>query len=243
MPTLDGGTPTGLPEAPSDLTVIETIILLAQQQLQDMTGQTWGPDILIPYINLAVNEIITLKPDAYPVTKVIALVAGATQTLDDTAIELLDIVCNMGTNGATPGRAITSLDRQSVDFLFPDWQTATVGSVVLFYMKDDRNPKYFYTFPPMAAASPMPQIKLIQSEIPADISAVDDDFPLDASYIPATVDYIIFRALAEPTTIAGAMEKAKIYMNKFYQNIGIKQAVEKTIEKKEAGTGNVSNSQ
>ena len=234
MPTLDGGNASGLPFPATDLTVVQTILLLAGQQLQDLTAQTWPPSKLIPYINLGVNEIVTLKPEAYPVTLVILLVAGATQTLDDNAIELLDMICNMGTDGLTPGKSITVLDRQSVDYLLPDWQTATPGSVVQFYMKDERNPKYFYTFPPMAAAAQMPHVKLIQSEIPDAISTPLDDFPLDASYVPAAVDYTIFRALAESTTIPGAMEKAKIFMAKFYQDIGIKTQMEKEIDAKEA---------
>ena len=234
MPTPDGGNASGLPFPATDLTVVQTILLLAGQQLQDLTAQTWPPSKLIPYINLGVNEIVTLKPEAYPVTLVILLVAGATQTLDDNAIELLDMICNMGTDGLTPGKSITVLDRQSVDYLLPDWQTATPGSVVQFYMKDERNPKYFYTFPPMAAAAQMPHVKLIQSEIPDAISTPLDDFPLDASYVPAAVDYTIFRALAESTTIPGAMEKAKIFMAKFYQDIGIKTQMEKEIDAKEA---------
>lgn len=234
MPTLDGGNAQGLPYPAAGLTVVQTILLLAGQQLQDLTAQTWPPSKLIPYINLGVNEIATLKPESYPITLVMPLVAGATQTLDDNAIELLDMICNMGTDGNTPGNAITVLDRESMDFLYPDWQTATAGSVVQFYMKDERNPKYFYTFPPMAATTPMPHVKLIQSEIPDAISTPLDDFPLDASYVPATVDYIIFRALAESTTIPGAMEKAKTFMAKFYQDIGIKTQKEKEVEAKEA---------
>jgi hypothetical protein len=236
MPTLDGGNASGLPFPATGLTVVQTILLLAGQQLQDLAAQTWPPSSLIPYLNLGVNEIVTLKPEAYPVTLVMPLVAGATQTLNDDAIELLDMVCNMGTDGATPGRAISVIERQSIDFLFPDWQTAVPGSVVQFYMKDDRNPKFFYTFPPMAPAAQMPQVKLIQSEIPPAINTPLDDYPLDASYVPAIIDYIIFRALAESTTIPNAMEKAKIFMAKFYQDIGIKTKAEKEVNAKEAGT-------
>jgi hypothetical protein len=217
-----------------------TILALAAQQLQDASGVTWNhTTALVPYIDLALIEIVTLKPEAYPVSEIITLVPGSLQSLDVDAIELLDVVCNMGVSGTTPGKAIRSLTRESVDILLPDWQTFPPGTVVLYYMLDSRNPKNFYVIPPMASQSPMPQIKILQSEIPV-LSGNPNfpdlmTFPLDTSYIPATVDYIVYRALAESTTIPGAMEKSQAYLKKFYQDLGIKTAVQKEVEAKEKG--------
>jgi hypothetical protein len=212
-------------------TLVSTILALAARQLQDATNIAWdATNVLLPYYNLGVLEVCNLKPEAYPVTKTVVLVAGATQSLDDTAIELLDVVCNMGVDGATPGKNIRILSKEAVDLLLPDWQTYPPGSVVLFIMIDSRNPKYFYTIPPIAVATSLPQIKLIQA---ADESVLDD------SYTPALVDYVVYRALAESTTIAGAMQKAGLYLSKFMQDLGLKTAIEKTVERKEKGEPDV----
>ncbi len=213
------------------------IFALANRQLHDVAGQTWPSSVMIPYLNLAIYEICNYKPEAYPVTKTVTLMGGPVQSLDDNAIELLDIICNMGTDGLTPGPSVPVLKKEAVDTLVPDWQTYTPGSVVLFSMIDSRNPKYYYTVPPIAVTNPMPKLKLIQAEMPDKIVDPSDEYPLDASYVPAAVDYLIFRALAESTTIPGAMQKAGVFLNKFTSNLGIKTAVEMKTERKQEATG------
>lgn len=214
---------------------VQQIFDIAGSQLQDAGATTWTPTKLLRYFNLGVVEICNLKPEAYPVTKVITLIAGATQFLDDSAIELLDAVCNMGTSGIVPGRNVRILAKEAVDLLLPDWQTYPAGTVVLFIMIDSRNPKNFYTIPPVSTATPKPRIKIIQAEMPDEVTDPAEDSPLDASYTPALVDYVIYRALAEETTIPNAQEKAKSFLGKFMQDLGLKTAIEKSTEQKEKG--------
>jgi hypothetical protein len=229
MPTLSGGTPTGLPSPESGLTVIQRIVDLVLNQLQDETATTWPPDKMLPYLTLALNEIVNLQPEANPQASAIKLIAGATQSID--GIELMDAVMNMGTTGITPGKAIRTLSKAAMDLLLPDWATWPVGTVVLYVMIDPRNPKVFYTIPPMADA--LRYIQIIQSEIPDEILADDQDFPLDDSFIPACVDYMIYRCLDEATTIPGAQEKANKYLNKFFKDLGIKTMTATKVERQE----------
>ena len=217
------------------MSVKTEVLDIAAKQLQDATNTTWIAATLLSYYNLALLEICNLKPEAYPVTKTITLVAGASQSLDDDAIELLDVVCNMGTGGSTPGKNIRMLAKEAVDLLLPDWQTYPAGTVILFVMIDSRNPKYYYTIPPVPTSNPKPRIKLIQAEMPDPVTDSAEDIALDSSYTPACIDCIIYRALAESTTIPGAMQKAGVFKASFLQSLGIKTAIEKTIERKEKG--------
>ncbi len=103
---------------------------------------------------------------------------------------------------------------------------------VSFIVIDPRNPMIFYVFPPPVA----PGIQLIQAVLstsPDAITAVDGDFPIDDSFKPACVDYIVYRALAEETTIPNAMAKSQQFHNQFIQDLGLKGNVKKQSEDKQ----------
>jgi hypothetical protein len=206
------------------------ILVLAAQQLQDQTGSKWGVDVLVPYINLFLLEVMTLKPEAYATTRNITLIQGAVQSLPDDAVNLVDVVCNMGTTGTTRGAEIQSILKDSMDDLVPGWMSYTADATVLYVVTDPRTPKKFYVFPPQPA-SPV-KIETILSVSPTPITSIDGTFPFDDSYVPAAIDYVIARALAEETSLPNAMSKATLFMNKFQQDLGLKTAQEKQNDEK-----------
>ena len=348
MPIIDGGSPWGLPEPEPELgTNTGRILYLAAQQLQDITGTKWSAvDALLPYLNLAITSIVGLKPDAYTVTGPITLVAGPTQEAPSGTWQIVDILCNLGADGITPGQTIRSLSKQKMDEMFTGWMTFTPtspmttpaaptgaplltggsiadgtyyyvitavnqygetvkgtqsaanvvsggtghasipltwtavagatsyrvyrttstgsyvspclvgspssnlltdtlltpgagapptadssGSAVIFVMIDDRNPLVFYVYPPPATPG-VQKIQAILTGEPDQITAVDGEFPLDNSFLEACVDYIIYRALAEETTIPNALNKANLFYNKFIQDLGLRQNAEQQVEEK-----------
>ena len=232
MPIIDGGSPWGLPEPAPELgTNTGRILYLAAQQLQDITGVKWNAvDALLPYLNLAITAIIGLKPDAYTITGPITLVVGPTQSAPTGTWQIVDILCNLGSDGTTPGQVIRGLSKQKMDEMFPGWMAYTAGTTVQFIMIDDRNPLVFYVFPPAASASQ--KVQAILTGEPDQIVAVDGEFPLDNSFLEACVDYVIYRALAEETTIPNALNKANLFYNKFIQDLGLRANVEKQVEEK-----------
>jgi hypothetical protein len=232
MPIIDGGDPWGLPEPSPELgTNTGRILYLAAQQIQDITGTKWSAlDVLLPYLNLAITAIIGLKPDAYTITGPITLVAGPTQSAPSGAWQIVDIVCNLASDGTTPAQVIRPLSKQKMDEMFPGWMTYTANAVVQFVMIDDRNPLVFYVFPPAASASQ--KVQAILTGEPDQIVAVDGEFPLDNSYLEACVDYVIYRALSEETTIPNALNKAKDFYNKFLQDLGLRSNAEHQVEEK-----------
>lgn len=230
-PIVDGGTATGIPSPSPGIgtTDIEQIFIVVNQQLQDTLASAFPYTTLIPYLNLAFKEIINLKPEAYPVTKNLDLVAGAIQDLGTQGIEILDVVCNMGT-GNTVGTAISHVQKVQMDLLLPDWMTHPTSDTVQFIVLDARTPKTFYTFPPMADTTK--KIKAVVSDIPTEITAVGDTYPLDHSYDPAVIDYVVGRCLLEETTIPNALNKGQMFMQKFMQDLGLKTNQEKATEQK-----------
>jgi hypothetical protein len=185
----------------------------------------------LPYLNLGILEIINLKPDAYVPTTNITLVAGAVQNLPAGSIDLVDLVCNMGASGTVPGGIINSIDKTVMDHLIPDWITFPTAAEVKYAVFDSRNPKVFYVFPPQPDP-PVQKVKAILSTPPDELMAADDIFPLDDSYRPAAVDYVVYRALAEETTVPNALAKSGQSWNKFLQDLGLKSQTEKQTQAK-----------
>ena len=149
------------------------------------------------------------------------MVAGTRQSLPAGWNLLINAKRNMGT-GTIPGRAITPIAREILDEVLPDWQTWPTADEVRHVITDDRDPLYFDVFPPQPA-TPTQKIEAIGSLYPAKATdAANSDFPLPDQYEVAAVDYMIYRALNETTTIPGAQAKADKHLNKFYQNLGVK---------------------
>jgi hypothetical protein len=151
MPTIDGGGPSG-PGSPSyPATATGEIIGLAALQLQDITGKTWDLNtVLIPYLNLAILEIINLKPEAYPVSKSISLNPGPIQSIPSSDLALIDAKYNLTGSASpyAPGKAIRHIFKTQMDYLLPDWRTASPDDTVLFVITDNRDPKVFGVYPP-----------------------------------------------------------------------------------------------
>ena len=139
-PNIDGGDSSGTPTTIPDFAVTQEILLVVGQQLQDVTGKTWPPDALLPYINIAIAKIIELNPGAYPVRDDITLVAGAKQTLLDNR-RITDAVCNVV--GTAAGKAVTLLARKNLDALISNWQNFTASPDVLHVIMDEHDPYSF----------------------------------------------------------------------------------------------------
>jgi hypothetical protein len=224
--TIDGGTPAGGETSLGG--EMGDLFLIASRQLQDETGVAWPPSVLVKYADLALLEIIKLRPTAHPEEKLIQLVAGAKQIFPDGTIEFLEAVCNMGTSGTVVGGTITPIKKTAMDNLLPSWMSYPSAAEVLHLVTDDKNPDNFFVFPPQGA-TPV-QILVVMSTPADEVTSDTTAFPLDPTYKPAFVKYLVFMALSEETTIPNALNKANGYYSKFLMDLGLKGEVEKSLE-------------
>jgi hypothetical protein len=75
---------------------------------------------------------------------------GSTPTVPIYGTQVLDLLCNMGADGLTPGKAIRLTERNTLDSQRPMWHTLT-GTAVDSWMFDPRNPRYLLITPGLAA--------------------------------------------------------------------------------------------
>ena len=156
--------------------------------LNDEDFVRWTKDELFAWLNDAACEIVIRRPAAGAVTGEVALVAGSLQHLPDGAIELLDVVRNVG------GKPVRRTDRQLLDDSMPSWQQMRPASAIKHYTFDERTPKVFYVYPPAQAGT---KVEALYSAAPAAVAADDDMLQLDRAYIGPLVSYILYRALAK----------------------------------------------
>jgi hypothetical protein len=76
---------------------------------------------------------------------------GSTPTAPVLGTQLLDVICNMGADGLTPGKSVRVIDREILDVTDPLWHTRVGARGISSYMHDPRTPMYFYVTPAVPA--------------------------------------------------------------------------------------------
>lgn len=201
---------------------VSDILVRVGDLMLDEEHVRWTAEELIRWINDAPSALLARRPAAISRTTVHELVAGTYQTIPDGGVLLLDVVRNMGTDGATPGRPVRRSDRQQIDDIDPDWHTATPKVVIQQYTFDDRLPKSFYVYPPAVAGT---QVELVDAALPATVTSESDILDVGAEYIDPIVNYVIYRAHSKDSEFAnGAIAGA--YYQAFEAALGVKSAVD-----------------
>lgn len=186
--------------------------------LNDTAFVRWTRTELVSAINEAQRVIATLVPFANAQTSVMQLVAGTKQTIPSNAIQLLDVIRNMGTSGTTPGRAIKLVTRESLDAADQDWHSASPSQVATNYIYNPADPRHFYVYPPQpnTAAS----VELVCATIPPKVTYDEDVLALHDSFATAVLEYALYRSFSKDAEIAAAREQAALHYTAFKTMVG-----------------------
>lgn len=208
---------------------VASIIAAIGRQLQDILNIGYPSNILLMYLNMACHEIIDARPEAGSVLQVVQLIAGSRQSLPAGWNTMLNANRNMGVDGATPGKVITSVPRETIDQSIPDWHTWAGDGVVSAVVMDGNEPYVYGVFPPQPVAAPT-QIEIIGSAYPyAAQDPVNDPFPLPDEYEVPAINGCIAWCLAENTTVPNALQKSQMYKQSFYQALGVQKQVKTAV--------------
>lgn len=173
-------------------TKVKDILFAVSTQLQDVDPQferytqrelvTWlneGQKAIAKYVPSSCSRVdaIKLVPGTkQQITKVLAanIKPGDGSTAKDLyGIALTSLIRNMGSDGATPGRAIRVLDRETLDSFTPNWHTQT-GDYIEGFIYDPRTPQVFYVTPGVKSAANL--------WVEAQLIANPDEVPVNGSY-------------------------------------------------------------
>lgn len=189
---------------------------LARDALNDVAKVVWSDADLLSYLNDATLAIVGVRPDANSVIANVALTAGSLQTIPSGGRRLLDVMRNV-----TGGGSIQRTERALIDTLNPDWHSIE-STTIRAYVYDDRTPKYFWVFPAVTSGQ-TPSVEMIYSAHPTVITDVaTDDFPLDDSYAPAAVEWILYRAWSSDDESSPNYQRAQAKYQSFLNLLGTK---------------------
>lgn len=190
------------------------IIAAARLSLFDPApGAGWADDELLAYLNEGIRATVAAKPDVYPVSGAIPLVAGVVQALPTGGVLLIDITHNIDT-----GRTVSVVDLALLQEASRFWPAATQQPEVENFAIDPRTPRKFLVSPPNDGAG---QVHGTYGGTPAALTATSDTFPLLDVYQPALVDFVISRAYAKNSKRQD-LAKAAAYRQQWGQALGVK---------------------
>lgn len=200
----------------------QVLIDRAQVILQDTTGVRWPDAELLGWLNDGQREVVVYKPNSCVKNTAVKLVAGTKQTLPADGVQLIDVVRNLGSNGATPGRSIRIVMREVLDAQVPDWHSDTPASTIKHYTYAQLDPKTFYVYPPATGTG---YVELVYGAVPTD-AVLTGPIALDDVYANALIDYVLYRAYSKDSEYTADQQRAAAQKNAFVSTMQGKSLME-----------------
>lgn len=203
---------------------VNNLIIKVRAELndEDSDNYRWSDTELIGWLNSGLKEAAIHKPDIYIMVSSVLLVSGTKQSLPSGGIQLMDIIRNMGSAGATPGDAIRPIDRQALDTMFPNWHSDTSSAVVKHFVFDERYPLVFYVYPPNTGT----YVEEIYGATPPAVAA-GGNLSVEDIWEPALIDYVCYRAHRKDSDNSSANSATSdSYFRSFLLALGAKDAIE-----------------
>ncbi len=200
-------------------------IVLAQVRysLNDPSAATWSDSThLIPALNDALRALVSVRPDAASTTAVRLLSSGTQQSIPTDGTRLLRVIRNAGEDGlSSTGRAIRRVSLDTMDASMPTWHGATGQAEIREYSYDERVPREFWVYPPVAA-SPTIGVVLTYVKTLTAITATSDTFPVDEFYAPAVEAFMLYRLMGGDDESSPNYQAAQAQFAAFQTLLGLK---------------------
>jgi hypothetical protein len=208
----------------ADIT-IKHLLDQALELLQDSVDrdQFDYPD-LVNWYNFGQRLLVAYLPDANAVIDVMKLASGAKQSLPARGLGLINIYRNMGTDGLTPGAAITGVSLEAVKAFDLNWSTATEVQEILNYMQDPVDKTFFYNSPPSDGTG---YIEYEFGQVPPiavyDAGGVWENLMVGVheKYVDSLLNYILHRCYEKDTDFPGNLERSMHHRSMFYESAGL----------------------
>ncbi|TRW94922.1 hypothetical protein FNJ84_17675 [Paracoccus sp. M683] len=192
--------------------------------LQDAGAVRWTAIELHDWLNQALVEIATMKPNAKTAVVELDLVPGTVQEL---AAEYTCLSRVMRNAGATGGRAITTLFRREIlDQQMPGWQDSTVlpnAAVVSMVFQDLAAPRTFWVVPgntgtgsieAIVGMNPTPVALPVQVADRLLVDNYTNNVDLPDAYQTIVLDLLLFRAFSKDSAAPDAAGRANAHFQK-----------------------------
>ena len=173
--------------------IIDRAEIVLMDEDSDQTIRRWNETELLGWATDAENEIVKQKPDTNPVVETVALASGSQQSLPALALQLLDVLSNMGTDGTTRGNVVDVVEKKIMNAVNPSWMVDTANVVVKHVIYDTkRAPKLFWVYPQSTGTN---YIEIMTGALPDNSGAViGDDITIRDEYLVPMMHYILAKS-------------------------------------------------
>jgi hypothetical protein len=202
-----------------------TIINKVAKLLGDQNNIKWLRVELLGYLNDAQRQIVLMLPSSSNTTTTVKMVAGTRQTIPSDGWLLLDVYRNMGTAGATPGRAVRIISKELMDGFNPDWHADSAATIVKNYLFDEQDQTAFWVYPPSNGNG---YVQINYSKVPADLTSETQPIGLNDIFQTVILDYILYRAYSKDAEYAPGLQLAQGYWATLTAALGAKTSAETT---------------
>lgn len=204
-------------------TTAQTILDKVARELHDISGLRWTRAELLAWLNDGLRQIVLQQPTATNTVSAVKLSSGTRQTLPTGGWLLLNVVRNMGTDGATPGRAVRVVSRELMNAFNPDWHTDTATAAARNFIYDLADQTKFFVYPPNDGTG---YVEINYSSQPSDLTAESQTIPMFDIYQQALMDYIMYRTCMKNVDYAQGAQLAAGYLATFNAGLGAKETSE-----------------
>jgi hypothetical protein len=203
-------------------TKVTTVINSVKTTLQEteVQGVRWTNDEIISYLNDACRFLSENEPDAFADNSEFYCVLGTRQEIPENATRLIDVVRNLE-GRKTP---LTTIDKGTLNAVRPSWHSENPSNQQELFFSDDRDPKRFYVYPPAKAGSLLEIVCALEPRHHFIAEAQDQSSMMQVNdrYIPAIMNFILYRAFDKDSDTAGNFSRAQTYLRNAYTSLGIK---------------------
>ena len=199
--------------------IASDITLEVSRQLNDNDRITWPEAALHEYLTTAEEMIVSIRPDTYSSVEVMLMVAGIKQSIPATALRLLDVKRNMGSDGLTPGRMVLVTDNDSLDLFESSWGTQAQVAAIYNFIYDEKTPEVFYVDPPSDGTG---YLEVSVSQTPPVVTSENQTLVLKDIYRNALIQWCMFRAYSIEVDSASSQARAAKHEKSFYIMMGKK---------------------
>lgn len=208
--------------------IIDKVELLLQDEEEDQSLRRWKESELLTWAKDGEKETVRLKPDSNSIIETVQLTAGPVQALPSRAIQLLEVISNMGTDGSTRGNIISVVDKLLMDSVQPNWMCATAANTVTHVIYDPtRAPKIYWVYPQSTGNN---YIEIMTGKLPDNASKViGDTVILAEEYENALLHFILAMAFAKDSDIPQSGERMLTHMTTFLNMLGRRDLLEDLI--------------
>lgn len=192
--------------------IARSIVTDAAKQLQDDTNVTWPLPELLKWLNMGRRQICVAKPDSFVINKSVQLAPGTKQSLPADGNVFMRLTRNMGTNGSTPGRAITPMPIQVLDEQNPNWHFEGASATALHFAFDPRDQKTYYVYPAQPATG-NGQAEIIYGATPPDVT-LDQPIGISDLFEGALLNFVLSMAYGKDSQYTRNDEKSAAYLKR-----------------------------